>query len=168
MQRWEESRHEQARVILNNKEKQLTEMFDEARYKRTTELELMKEIEGFITTRIDSLNQQIDYWINKHETEVEQLDSEIQFCKSRIFEIKNKSEELQVMYNARQIEIDQYMIERAKKQAVKNFAQLQEHSAIKIQAWWRGTMVRRGLGPYKRRGKKPKKPKKAAPKGKKK
>jgi len=31
--------------------------------------------------------------------------------------------------------------------------------ATKIQAWWRGTMVRKGLGPYKKR-KKPAKDKK--------
>lgn len=128
----------------------------------------MKEVEGFIQARIDSLNAQIDHWMEKHETEVEKLDNDINSSRNRIADIKIKTEELKIIYNTRQVEIDAYMIERQKKQAVKNFAQLQWNSAIVIQAWWRGCMVRRGLGPFKRKGKKPKKPKKPPAKGKKK
>merc|ERR1712007_384066 len=47
---------------------------------------------------------------------------------------------------------------------------LEEKSSIKVQAWWRGTMVRRGLGPWRKDDKKKekKREKKGGKKGKKK
>lgn len=168
VEKWESSRHEQARVILTRKEQELNEIYETAIQKRSSEIEVMKEVKSFVQASIDALNSQIDYWNAKHETEVQKLDSDINTSNHRIAEIKQKTEELKLVFDARQIEIDAYMIEREKKLAIKNFAQLQWNSAIKIQAWWRGTMVRAGLGQFRRKGKKPKKPKKAAGKGKKK
>lgn len=168
MQKWEASRHEQARVILTRKEQELCEGYERAMKKRVSEIEVMQEVKSFVQASIDALNSQIDHWIEKHESEVQKLDTDINTSNHRISEIKSKTEELTLVFDARQIEIDAYMIERQKKLAIKNFAQLQWNSAIKIQAWWRGVMVRAGLGQFRRKGKKPKKPKKAGGKGKKK
>lgn len=146
----------------------MQEAYETAIQKRSSEIDVMKEVKTFVQASIDALNNQIDYWIGKHETEVQKLDADINTSRHRITEIKTKTEELKIIFDARQIEINAYMIEREKKLAIKNFAQLQWNSAIKIQAWWRGVMVRAGLGQFRRKGKKPKKPKKAAGKGKKK
>ena len=53
-----------------------------------------------------------------------------------------------LQYGNRQKFIDDYL---AEKEAARRKRELEEHvsgCAIKIQAWWRGVMVRRKLGPY--------------------
>lgn len=60
-------------------------------------------------------------------------------------------------YIKRQEEIDsycEYKLEQEKKRLEK---ERKDAAATKIQAWWRGTMVRRGFGKYKKKEKKGKK-----------
>ena len=55
---------------------------------------------------------------------------------------------MNLQYESRQAFIDTYF---AEKEAIREKKKHEEHvrnSLIKIQAWWKGTMVRRKLGPY--------------------
>jgi hypothetical protein len=55
-----------------------------------------------------------------------------------------------VQYQRHQNEIDAYLAHRKKEAAQAAHDAYLYHVATVIQAWWRGTMVRRGLGPYKK------------------
>lgn len=76
-----------------------------------------------------------------------------------------KYEEMVILYKHREKEIKICAESRKEREKQMAFADMQLRSAIKIQAWWRGTMVRKGLGPFKK--KKKSKPPKASKKGKK-
>lgn len=82
-----------------------------------------------------------------------------------IFFFQVKYEEMVILYKHREKEIKICAESRKEREKQMAFADMQLRSAIKIQAWWRGTMVRKGLGPFKK--KKKSKPPKASKKGKK-
>lgn len=52
-------------------------------------------------------------------------------------------------YDERQATIDEHVTNKQKLEEEKKLNKLREKMATKIQAWWRGTMVRRRLGSYK-------------------
>lgn len=56
---------------------------------------------------------------------------------------------MKFQYNERQTVIDEHAKDKQKVEEEKRINDYREKMAIKIQAWWRGTMVRRRLGPYK-------------------
>lgn len=57
-------------------------------------------------------------------------------------------------YAAHEIEIAEWLEVRDMLQAAERLREKQEKAALKIQAWWRGVMVRKKLGKYrKKRGK---------------
>lgn len=91
--------------------------------------------------------------MEKYDTEVEQLDDDIQLTKENISEMIQKNEELQQIYAKRQEEINNYWHEKNMQKAALELEEKKWRNAIKIQAWWRGTMVRKGLGKYKRKKK---------------
>lgn len=54
-----------------------------------------------------------------------------------------------LQYNERQTVIEEHAKNKLKLEEEKKINDYREKMATKIQAWWRGTMVRRRLGPYK-------------------
>ncbi|KAL0269275.1 UNVERIFIED_CONTAM: hypothetical protein PYX00_007071 [Menopon gallinae] len=71
-----------------------------------------------------------------------------------------KLQELKSLFNDRQKEMEDYLKFKEERRAEEERERFINECATKIQAWWRGTMVRKGLGPYKRRKKAPKDKKK--------
>ncbi|XP_015127481.1 dynein regulatory complex protein 9 [Diachasma alloeum] len=62
-----------------------------------------------------------------------------------------------IAFRERQEFIDQYLAEKEAARVLRELEEHKKHSAIWIQAWWRGVMVRRKLGPYRPDEKKKKK-----------
>lgn len=56
---------------------------------------------------------------------------------------------MKFQFNERQIIIEEHVKNKQKLEEEKKINDHKEKMATKIQAWWRGTMVRRRLGPYK-------------------
>lgn len=77
--------------------------------------------------------------------------------------LKIKYDDMVEQFNQREVEIQEYLEERKIKDEVANKVEREYQAIVKIQSWWKGIMVRRGLGSY-RRKKGPKKPKKAGKK----
>lgn len=100
---------------------------------------------------MESLEELTEFWINKYETESEQLDNEIHATKEKITEIKKKSDELKDIYDVRQKEMDDYYEIKRKQKEAFDLANLQWQSAVQIQSWWRGVMVRKGFGRFRRK-----------------
>lgn len=103
-------------------------------------------------------------WTEKYEQELLQLDMQINEIKDVMIALKLKFDEMNEKFSLRDVEIRDYLEERQILEDANILIERQHEAVVKIQAWWRGIMVRRNLGPYRR--KKPKKSKKS--KGKKK
>lgn len=103
-------------------------------------------------------------WTDKYERELQQLDEQINETKDVMIALKLKFDEMNENYCNREEEVRDYLEERTIREHANNLVERQYEAIVKIQAWWRGILVRRNLGPYRR--KKVKKSKKS--KGKKK
>nr|XP_029716951.1 dynein regulatory complex protein 9 [Aedes albopictus] len=168
VQKWENTRHEQARIVIEGKESTLIKSSKEARDNIDRELRLRSEIDVYINYCIDQINDKISFWMDKYQREIKAFDGDITRHKENIAELKVKYEEMVILYKHREKEIKICAESRKEREKQKAFANKQHRSAIVIQAWWRGTMVRKGLGPFKKKkkSKPPKSSKKGGKKGK--
>lgn len=97
---------------------------------------------------------------------MKQLDEQINETKDLMISLKIKYDDMVEQFNGREDEIQDYLEEKRIKDEAANRAETEYQSIVRIQSWWKGIMVRRGLGPYRRKKgvKGAKKPKKAAKK----
>ncbi|KAK3548955.1 hypothetical protein QTP70_021663 [Hemibagrus guttatus] len=134
--------------------------------KLTEEEKSHKELEAFLKNDQVSLEKKLDYWMERYDKDTEDKQQELKTVKT------NKSNNLAQLHEGatKYRDYEQVIIEdRLEKEKLRKQLereQLQRKAAIKIQSWWRGTLVRKGLGPFKK-AKKPKQ-KKESKKGKKK
>ncbi|XP_049285253.1 dynein regulatory complex protein 9-like isoform X1 [Anopheles funestus] len=165
VQQWERTRHEQARIIIQGKENDLVQTSTQTKANIERELRLKSEIDVYINYCIDQISEKIAFWTDKYQREIKALDAQIAEHKDKIVNLKVQFEEMTILFKHREKDLKicaEFMKEREQQLALAN---KQMRSAIKIQSWWRGTMVRKGLGQFKR--KKKQKPQKAPKKGKK-
>lgn len=108
------------------------------------------------TANYEDLTKQ---WTEKYERELQQLDKQINETKDVMIALKLKFDIMNENYCAREEEVREYLEEKTIREHATNLAERQHEAAVKIQAWWRGVMVRRSLGPYRKKAKKSKKAK---------
>lgn len=73
--------------------------------------------------------------------------------------LKLKYDDLVEQFNLREEEVQEYLEEKKIKDDASSEAERRYEAIVKIQSWWKGIMVRKGLGQFRR--KKAKKSKKA-------
>ncbi|XP_020841678.1 dynein regulatory complex protein 9 isoform X2 [Phascolarctos cinereus] len=128
----------------------------ESRYvKKNTDLQIAQtqkkcnKNEEVLLEEIDKLEEKLEYWMEKYDKDTEMKQNELNSLKSA------KASDLATLQDlAKQLrEFEQVIIEDRleKEKARKKIDQdaLELKSIIKLQAWWRGTMVRRELGNFK-------------------
>jgi IQ domain-containing protein G len=114
------------------------------------------------TAHFEDLTRQ---WIEKYEKEVKQLDEQINETKDIMISLKIKYDDMVEQFNIREDEIQEYLEDKRIKDDVARKAESEYQAIVRIQSWWKGIMVRRGLGPYRRKKSKgAKKPKKGGKK----
>jgi len=107
------------------------------------------------------LQARIKEWQERYVSEMRRVDREAEAWELRILEQKKLLQRHREIFEERMTYVQEY---RAQKEEEQRLLHLQIHRiecAVRLQAWWRGTMVRRGLGPFK---KKPKRGKRGKPK----
>ncbi|CAB3983797.1 IQ domain-containing G-like, partial [Paramuricea clavata] len=154
-------------------ETSLRQELEELRYKIGEESRVNGEIESYLRTHHQALEEKVEYWMEKYDRDVEAKQHELDVLKASKANDLSRLQELTQKYS----EYEKVVIEdRIEKEKIRRQAEQEEEelkAAINIQSWWRGVMVRKQLGPYnlkkKKKGKKGKKSgKKGGKKGKKK
>ncbi|XP_037036817.1 dynein regulatory complex protein 9 [Bradysia coprophila] len=146
--KWENTRHQQANIILSKEVTKLMDSTNEYKVKIDREQLAINDIRNFLNFQIDDLSTQIDQWMERYVKEVQELDTEIGQVKDAIQDVKSKNEDITGRYDMRQSDIDEYREEQRILEEKRKFEEKQCNSAIRIQSWWRGVMVRMELGPY--------------------
>ncbi|XP_064794137.1 dynein regulatory complex protein 9 isoform X3 [Oncorhynchus masou masou] len=130
------------------------------------QLQEMKAKTGLERKYVKSSAELLVYQGQKINTHSEkQLEDEIRLQQERLEEERRVHMEMETFLKEHQTyrDSEQVVIEdRIEKEAIRRKLEkehMERDAATKIQSWWRGTLVRRGLGPYKK-GKKPKEGKK--------
>ncbi|NXR55903.1 DRC9 protein, partial [Hippolais icterina] len=116
--------------------------------KTDEEFQLHTETENFLTQQYQKVKEKLEYWMEKYNKDTAAKDEELDDLRAL------KAENLETMQRFAKeclkfqatIIIDRTDKEAKKKQREQEALELK--SAIKVQSWWKGTMVRRFLGQY--------------------
>lgn len=96
-------------------------------------------------------------WKIKYEYDLAAISAKISDLQEQRERQQEKTAQLIKTYIKRQEEIDSYQDYKKEQEKKRLEKERKDGAATKIQAWWRGTMVRRGFGKYKKKDKKSKK-----------
>ncbi|NXT46794.1 DRC9 protein, partial [Pluvianellus socialis] len=138
----------QTQKKCSNAENALDEEIQELRSKTDAEIRVHVEIENFLRLQHKKVEEKLEYWMDKYENDTDAKDEELDALKA----LKaNNLEMLQRLATECQMFEETIISDRAEKEAKRRQREqdaLELKSILKLQAWWRGTMVRRNLGPY--------------------
>ncbi|XP_054838676.1 dynein regulatory complex protein 9 [Eublepharis macularius] len=127
---------------LQNEEEKLRSQTDE-------EIRVHQDIENFLKQQQMIIEEKLEYWMEKYEKDTEAKQQELNSLKA-----SRTADQIALQELAKQCLLcEQVIIEdrKEKEHARRKVEQdaLEKKSILKLQAWWRGMMVRRFLGPYK-------------------
>ncbi|KAL2301218.1 hypothetical protein Nmel_011782 [Mimus melanotis] len=132
----------------SNAEIALEKEIQNLKSKTDEEIQLHTETENFLTQQYQKVKEKLEYWMEKYNKDTAAKDEEMDDLKAL------KAENLETMQRfAKECLTFQatIIIDRTDKEAKRKQREqeaLEQKSALKVQAWWKGTMVRRFLGPY--------------------
>ncbi|KAM9316133.1 dynein regulatory complex protein 9 [Gastrophryne carolinensis] len=148
-------------------ESELQMEIQKVKEKMDEEIRVHVEIENFLRLHQQELEEKLEYWMEKYEKDTEEKQAELNALKTARVNDLTLLQELVKQYEEYERVIIEDRLEKEKAQQQKKQEQMELASVIKIQAWWKGTMVRKGLGPYKKGKSKKGKEKSKTGKGKK-
>ncbi|XP_076848566.1 dynein regulatory complex protein 9 isoform X2 [Brachyhypopomus gauderio] len=145
----------QGQKLNTRQEKELADEIKMLEDKLEEKRRVHTEVESFLKEQQTSLVDKLEYWVECYEKDTENKQHEYNSLRTNKNNNLAQLQELAKKYR----ESEQVIIEdRLQKEALQRQMereQLEKNAATKVQSWWRGTMVRKGLGPYKK-AKKPK------------
>ncbi|XP_046603163.1 dynein regulatory complex protein 9-like [Neodiprion virginianus] len=158
---WEKARCEQNIARCRFAEKDLRRTLEKLEIDEKNENRITGDIEAFLCDNIAENEELTIGWEKRHDREWTEYTNEIGRLEKKIKLEKTALELLKEEQREKRSFIDTYL---AEKEADRRKKELEEHvrkSTIKIQAWWRGVMVRQKFGPYRPEEKKKKRPAKS-------
>uniref|UniRef100_A0A8C0GAS6 IQ motif containing G n=1 Tax=Chelonoidis abingdonii TaxID=106734 RepID=A0A8C0GAS6_CHEAB len=139
----------QTQKKCSNAESDLFNEIEKLRIKTDEEIRVHVEIENFLRQQQMKLEEKLEYWMEKYEKDMESKQQELNTLKA------SKANDLAALQElAKQCRLFEQAImeDRVEKEAARRKVEqdaLELKSVKKLQAWWRGTMVRHNIGPYK-------------------
>jgi len=148
-------------------EGELQEILDTLKRDIESENRAHTDVKNFLLKKRRQLEDKIEFWMEKYENDTESRTNELTNLKSDKDKDLRTLQELARTYDDYERVVKEDQAEKKRIKDKKERDELERVTSVKIQAWWRGTMVRKGLGEFKKdKGKKGKKGKKGGKKGK--
>ncbi|KAL0961612.1 hypothetical protein UPYG_G00354180 [Umbra pygmaea] len=145
----------QGRKHNANSEKELEDEIKLLHERLRKERRVHLKMETFLKELQTSMEEKLEVWSVRCDTDMEDKQQEINLLKNKKANNLSQLQELAKKYR----ESEQVIIEdRMEKEAIRKQQEkktMEQDAATKVQSWWRGTLVRRGLGLH-MKGKKPK------------
>ncbi|KAG8445007.1 hypothetical protein GDO86_009956 [Hymenochirus boettgeri] len=140
----------QTQTKCNTAETNLQFELKRIKEKMDEETRVHMEIENFLRQHQQELEEKLEYWMEKYDKDTEEKQAELNSLKaSRAQDLTLLQESATKCKEFEKIIIeDRLEKERTQRQKIQEKNELA--SAIKLQAWWRGMMVRKGLGVHKK------------------
>jgi len=144
----------QTQKRCNMAEKEMRAEIDQLRQKIDEETRVNAEIESFLRAHQMDLEQKVEVWMEKYDKDVESKQHELDVLKASQAKDLIRLQELTKLYaEYEQVVVeDRIEKEKARRKAEQEAEELK--SAIHLQSWFRGIMVRKGLGAYNKKKKK--------------
>ncbi|XP_068157923.1 dynein regulatory complex protein 9 [Drosophila tropicalis] len=153
VQRWEAGRITQAEIWGENAERAYLRDILNYKQRLAREERVSGELRAFRSGEIIELRRRIEEWQQRYVSELRRVDRESEAWELRILEQKKLLVRHREIYEERLAFVKDYQAKKAEEQRLHDLQVHRMECAIKLQAWWRGTMVRRGLGPFKKKPK---------------
>lgn len=151
--KWEQARREQTEGLLREQKNVLLNRIRSTLCSDEREMRIANEVEIFNQAEIERLTQLTKDWQRRFAEESNQLDEEIKSTKLKIERTQDKTQGLREIYIQRNIEIQAYLQQKAAMEEARRLEKLKWDSSVKIQRWWRFTMLRNCLGPFRKKKK---------------
>ncbi|XP_004618794.2 dynein regulatory complex protein 9 isoform X1 [Sorex araneus] len=129
-------------------EELMLEEIEKVRQKTEDENRIHQEIEVFLRRRQQTLEDKLEFWMEKFDKDTETKQNELNALKvAKATDLMHLQELAKTIREYEQVIIeDRLEKETYRKKREKEALELK--SIIKLQAWWRGTMVRREIGTF--------------------
>lgn len=159
VEKWEASRVEQAKRIYRQEEAQLDGTIAHFSGLAEREKRASDSTADCLRRQTAELERTCDAWQRRHAADTADLDGQIRAYVDRIEARRAETAELRRLGAEYQAHIDAHLTRQTLRAERRAYEEMLWSRATRIQAWWRGQMVRHKLGPYR--------PKKGKKKGKK-
>ncbi|XP_050304922.1 dynein regulatory complex protein 9-like [Anthonomus grandis grandis] len=148
---WEKARIEQNLMKCKEKESHYNNIIKETEEKINVENRCHNELESYFEETKNELFDEIQFWMKKYDEEFEGKESDTINLRAALEKLTEERRILTEKYEKRKAEIDDWL-EYKRIRDEKEAQRLKEiAAATKIQAWWRGVMFRKKLGPYRKK-----------------
>ncbi|GLV39078.1 uncharacterized protein CBL_06129 [Carabus blaptoides fortunei] len=111
-------------------------------------LQTNSEIELYFDEKDKKLEESLLEWQSKYDIDLEAGRNEIQILEAQTEEQEKEYMKVKEEYEKMKKVIDDGKVNRERKRKEEERLEMLRKNATKIQAWWRGMMVRHKLGPY--------------------
>ncbi|XP_006884359.1 PREDICTED: IQ domain-containing protein G [Elephantulus edwardii] len=139
----------QTQKKCNKAEEQLLDEIEKLRMKTEEENRIHIEIETFLKKEQQKLDEKLEFWMEKYDKDTEMKQNELNALKlAKASDLAHLQELAKTLREYEQVIIE----DRIEKDAVRKKIALEDlelKSALKIQAWWRGTVIRNEIGSFK-------------------
>ncbi|XP_032191964.1 dynein regulatory complex protein 9 isoform X2 [Mustela erminea] len=133
--------------LLNVKRERQAEV-QKLRLKTEEENRIHLEIETFLRKEQQKLEEKLEFWMEKFDKDTEMKQNELNALKAaKASDLAHLQELARTIREYEQVIIED-RLEKEKTRKKREQDDLELKSIIKLQAWWRGTMVRREIGGF--------------------
>uniref|UniRef100_A0A8I3W224 Dynein regulatory complex protein 9 n=1 Tax=Callithrix jacchus TaxID=9483 RepID=A0A8I3W224_CALJA len=138
----------QTQKKCNRTEELLLEEIEKLRMKTEEETRVHMEIEMFLRKEQQKLEEKLEFWMEKYDKDTEMKQNELNALKvAKASDLAHLQDLAKTIREYEQI-ITEDRIEKEKSRKKVEQDLLELKSVIKIQAWWRGTMIRKEIGGF--------------------
>ncbi|OAF70918.1 IQ domain-containing protein G [Intoshia linei] len=138
----------------------LSKNLSKLKYEIDMEIRVNNEIENFLNNNQTNLTDKLEFWNNKSTNNIEDKQREIDELSQIEKMTLSQINEISAKYDQYKKVVIYDRDERKRFEKIEQIVEIQHRAAIKVQAWFRGVIVRKGLGAFSKKSKKGKKGKK--------
>ncbi|XP_021040911.1 dynein regulatory complex protein 9 isoform X2 [Mus caroli] len=149
MKRNAELQISQTQKKCNRAEELLLEEIEKLRMKTEEENRIHTEIEMFLKKQQQKLEEKLEFWMEKFDKDTEAKQNELNALKAAKASDLAHLQDLAKMIREYEQVIIEDRIEKEKTRKKLEQDDLELRSIVKLQAWWRGSVVRKEIGNFK-------------------
>ncbi|XP_051047328.1 dynein regulatory complex protein 9 isoform X1 [Phodopus roborovskii] len=149
MKRNTELQISQTQKKCNRAEELLLEEIEKLRMKTEEENRVHTEIEMFLKKEQQKLEEKLEFWMEKFDKDTEAKQNELNALKAAKASDLSHLQDLAKMIREYEQVIIEDRLEKEKTRKKMEQDDLELKSIVKLQAWWRGTVVRKEIGSFK-------------------
>ncbi|CAG9565230.1 unnamed protein product [Danaus chrysippus] len=146
--RWQVARTEQHHQAIHDKEAAPSTIIEYYKHRADNEQRVHAEIELLFSISINETLEKVEEWMAKYDKDMENIDLKIQIKKNEYYDMLDKRIHLEETIEKHDQLMKMWIQFKEEREKIRAYREKMTKSAIMVQAWWRGLLVRRQLGPY--------------------